>query len=327
MADQDLTRQIVDSADQPWPDMKAQPRSFFKVPLCNDLSELNADVAFIGMPFDQGTFGRPGARFGPDAVRDAPRAYAYSDPFGDQSDAGGYFDIDFGGDLLKGVTMADCGNVTTLPSDVQTNFDKLTRAVETVVSRGSFPVVVGGDHSITYPVVRGLSSFAPLNIVHFDAHLDYSHDYQGVLHTHGSPIRRCRELSHVNHISSIGIRTARRRPYADAQDHGSLIITTDRFHALGPVGVVDLIPSGENLYITFDIDVMDPSQAPATGTPEIGGLFYQEVRECLTALVNKSNLIGFDLVEVAPPYDSSQMTAQLAGRLIIDMLAARFPSR
>ena len=223
--------------------------------------------------------------------------------------------------------MVDCGNVTTLPSDVLTNFDKLTRSVEKVVSRGAFPVVVGGDHSITYPVVRGLSSFAPLNIVHFDAHLDYSHDYQGVLHTHGSPIRRCRELPHVNHITSIGIRTARRRPYEDSQNHGSLIVTTNQFRALGPGGVVDLIPAGENLYITFDIDVMDPSQAPATGTPEIGGLFYQEVKECLVDLVNKSNLIGFDLVEVAPLYDSSEITVQLGARLIIDILTARFPSR
>jgi agmatinase len=108
--------------------------------------------------------------------------------------------------------MADCGYVTTLPSNVLNNFDKLTRSVEKVVSRGTFPVVVGGDHAIIYPVVRGLSKFAPLNIVHFDAHLDYSHDYQGVLHTHGSPIRRCRELPFVNYITSAGIRTARRQP-------------------------------------------------------------------------------------------------------------------
>ena len=83
--------------------------------------------------------------------------------------------------------MADCGNITTIPSNVHRNFDKLTQAVAKVVERGSFPVVVGGDHAITYPVVRGLGHFAPLNIVHFDAHLDYSHDYQGELYTHGTP--------------------------------------------------------------------------------------------------------------------------------------------
>jgi len=307
--------------------IKAQPRSFFKAPLCTNLDELNADVAIIGMPFDQGTFGRPGARFGPDAIRDAPRAYAYVDPFGEQKEAGGFFDIDVADELLRGVTMADCGNITTLPSDVLRNFEKLTRVVEKVVERGSFPVVVGGDHSITFPVVRGLSKFVPLNIVHFDAHMDYTHDYQGVIYSHGSPIRRCRELPFVNHITSIGIRSVRRKPYEESQKDGSLIVSTEGFRELGPQGVVDLIPQAENLYITFDIDVMDPSQAPGTGTPEVGGLFYHEARDCLVALVKKSNLVAFDLVEVAPPYDSSELTIQLGARLIIDVLAARFPSR
>lgn len=327
MSEHTPSTQYTQSSERPWPDIKAQPRTFFKSPLCSDLDQLKADVAFIGMPFDQGTFGRPGARYGPDAVRDAPRAYAYSDPYGRQTDAEGFFDIDAGDELLRGVTMADCGNITTLPSDVLTNFDKLTRVVEKVVQRGSFPVVVGGDHSSTFPVVRALGQFAPLNIVHFDAHLDYSHDYQGVMYTHGSPIRRCRELPFVQHITSVGIRSARRKPYEESQQHGSLIITTHQFHRLGPLGVAEQIPPSENLYITLDIDVMDPSQAPGTGTPEIGGLFYQEVRDCLTALIRKHHLVGFDLVEVAPPYDSSELTSQLGARLIMDMLAARFPSR
>ncbi len=310
-----------------WPIIKAQPRSFFKVPLCTDMETLHADVAFIGVPFDQGTFGRPGARFGPDAIRDAPRAYSYSDPYGRQIDAEGFFDIDTGGELLQGVTMADCGNITVVPSDVMGNFDKLTEAVEKAVEKGSLPVVVGGDHAITFPVVRGMKQFGPLNMVHFDAHMDYTHDVQGVLHTHGSPIRRCHELPFVNHITSVGIRTSRRKPYEESQQDGNLVITTKRFHQLGPRAVVDLIPKGENLYITLDIDVMDPSQAPGTGTPETGGLGYQEMRECLVALVDKCNLVGFDLVEVAPPYDSSEITVQMAASLIIDILAARFPSK
>ena len=319
--------QTSDSDGRQVPIIKAQPRSFFKSPLCADLDLLDADVAFVGVPFDQGTLGRPGARFGPDAIRDAPRAYSYSDPFGRQEEAEGYFDIDAGGELLRGVTMADCGNVTILPSEVLDNFDRLTQVVEKVVDRGAFPVVVGGDHAITYPAVRGLSKYEPLNIVHFDAHMDYSHDYQGVLYSHGSPIRRCRELPFVGHISSVGIRTARRKPYEESQRDGSLIITTSRFRQLGPQGVVDLIPKAENLYVTFDIDVMDPGQAPGTGTPEVGGLHYEELRDCVVALARRENLVGFDMVEVAPPYDSSEITVQVAARLIIDILAARFPSQ
>ena len=312
---------------QDWPILRAQPRSFFKAPLCTDLDRLEVDIAFIGVPFDQGTLGRPGARFGPDAIRDAPRAYSYLDPFGRQAEAEGFFDIDAGDELLRGVTMADCGNVAILPSDVSRNFDMLTHVVEKVVERGSLPVVVGGDHAITYPAVRGFSKYSPLNIVHFDAHMDYAHDYGGVLYSHGSPIRRCRELPFVNHISSLGIRSARRKPYEDSQRDGSLIVTTNRFRQLGPQGVADLIPQADNLYITFDIDVMDPGQAPGTGTPEVGGLHYEELRDCLVSLVKRDNLVGFDLVEVAPPYDSSEITTQVAARLIIDILAARFPSR
>ncbi len=312
---------------RPWPSLRARPRSFFNAPLCEDIEGLEADVAFIGIPFDQGTLGRPGARFGPDALRDAPRAYSYSDPYGTQGVADGFFDIDAGDELLRGVVMADCGNVPIVPSEVTGNFDRITRAVQQVVERGALPVAVGGDHAITFPVVRGLSNFAPLNIVHFDAHLDYTHDVQDALYTHASPIRRCRELDFVGHITSVGIRSARRIPYEEALRDGSLIISGSRFREMGPKAVADAIPASENLYITFDVDVLDPTQAPGTGTPETGGLFYQEARECLLAIIARSNLVAFDVVEVAPPYDNSELTVQVAAQLMQDILAARFPSR
>lgn len=312
---------------EPWPTLRAQPRTFFNAPLCPDIQNLTADIAFIGVPFDQGTLGRPGARFGPDALRDAPRAYSYSDPYGRQSAAEGFFDIDAQQELLRGITMADCGNVPIVPSEITANFDRITRAVQQAAQQGALPAIIGGDHAITFPAVRGLSQFAPLNLVHFDAHLDYTHDIQDALYTHASPIRRCRELPYVSHITSIGIRSARRIPYQEAIRDGSLIISQRRFRELGPQAVADLIPPAENLYITFDVDVLDPSQAPGTGTPETGGLFYEETRQCLTALLSKSNLVAFDLVEVAPPYDNSQLTVQIAARLIQDILAARFPSR
>ena len=321
------TPQPPNRPQEPWPTLRAQPRTFFNAPLCPDIQQLNADIAFISVPFDQGTLGRPGARFGPDALRDAPRAYSYSDPYGRQSAAEGFFDIDAQQELLRGITMADCGNVPIVPSEITANFDRITRAVQQAAQQGALPAIIGGDHAITFPAVRGLSQFAPLNLVHFDAHLDYTHDIQDALYTHASPIRRCRELPYVGHITSIGIRSARRIPYQEAIRDGSLIISQRRFRELGPQAVADLIPPAENLYITFDVDVLDPSQAPGTGTPETGGLFYEETRQCLTALLSKSRLVAFDLVEVAPPYDNSQLTVQIAARLIQDILAARFPSR
>ncbi len=306
--------------------LDTRPRTMFRAPLCVNLDELTADVAFIGMPFDQGALGRPGARYGPDALRDAPRAYSYLDPFGHGQDAEGFFDADAGDELLRGVTMADCGNVTVSASDALHSFERLAGVVERVARRGAMPVILGGDHAVTFPAVAGLAQFAPLDIVHFDAHLDYTHHYHGAMLTHGSPIRRCRELSHVGNITSIGIRSVRRAPYEEAVSDGSHIITARQFHELGPEAVAESIAVGPNLYVTFDVDALDPTQAPGTGTPEIGGLFYEEARRCLTALVRRANLVAFDIVEVAPPYDVSQLTVQVAARLVTDILAARFPS-
>ena len=312
--------------EERWPDIRANPRTFYSCPRLEDLDELDAKVAFVGMPFDQGTFGRPGARFGPDAVRDA-RSYSYVGYGGMQFDqeAAGYFDSDRGVELLAGVTMADCGNITVVPSDILDNFQKLTNVVEKIVSRDSFPVVVGGDHAITFPVVRGLGAHAPLDIVHFDAHMDYSHETQGVLYTHGSPIRRCRELPFVRNISSIGIRKESRKVYDEAIADGNLVMTTRRFKELGPEAAMAEIPSSENLYVTIDIDVLDPSDAPGTGTPEVWGLRYEELRDSLVALARNHKVVAFDMVEVAPPYDHADITSMTASRLIIDFLSEIFP--
>ena len=309
------------------PPVDVRPRTMFRTPFCTDIDNLTADVAFLGMPFDQGTLGRPGARYGPDALRDAPRAYSYADPYGAGKDAEGFFDADAGDELLRGITMADCGNVSVTAADVVHNFTRLAATVERIAGRGALPVILGGDHAITFPAVAGLSRFAPLDIVHFDAHLDYTHHYNGAMLTHGSPIRRCHELAHVGSITSIGIRSVRRAPYEDAISHGNTVITTRQFRQRGPEEVAASIATGPNLYITFDVDVLDPTQAPGTGTPEVGGLFYEETRRCLTALVTRANLVAFDVVEVAPPYDVSDLTVQVAARLIADILAARFPSR
>ena len=318
---------LPDATSGDVPALDPRPRTMFRVPRCESIEQLEADIAFVGMPFDQGTFGRPGARYGPDALRDAPRAYSYLDPYGQGRDAEGFFDADAGDELLRGVTMADCGNVTVNPSDVVHNFERLAGVVARIAERGAMPVILGGDHAITFPVVAGLGQFAPVDIVHFDAHLDYTHDYQGTLLTHGSPIRRCQELEHVGSITSVGIRSVRRAPYEEAMAHGNTVVTSRQFREMGPEAVAESLAVGSNLYITFDVDVLDPTQAPGTGTPEVGGLYYEECRSCLTALVGRANLVAFDVVEVAPPYDVSDLTAQVATRLITDILAARFPSR
>jgi agmatinase len=254
-----------------WPDSRAQPRSFFGAPLVEDIMDLKADIAFVGMPFDQGTTNRPGARFGPNAIRDA-RGYSYTG-WGEPrpKPAHGYFDIDAGVTLLAGVTMADCGDVTVAPSNAELGFDRLTRVVGRILAAGAFPVIVGGDHSITFPAVRAFADFGKIDIVHFDAHMDYSHDYQGVLYTHGSPIRRCAELPFVRGTSSIGIRVAHKKTYEEAMQRGVHVLTADQFRNLGPKRAMEQVLASDAIYLTIDIDVLDPIYAPGTGTPEPGG--------------------------------------------------------
>ena len=307
-----------------WPVSRARPRSFFRTPLCGDLASLSADVAFLGVPFDQGTYQRPGARYGPNAIRDVERVYEYMDPWEDK-EAAGYFDVDAGATLLQGVTMADCGDVTILPADVERNLDKVTRAVAAILERGAFPIIVGGDHSITFPAVRAFEHFAPLDVVHLDAHEDFSHSLQGVQYHHGCPIRRVRELPFVRNITSVGIRWARKDVYEEALRLGVRHVTAEEFLREGAARIAEAVPSTESLYISLDVDVLDPAYAPGTGTPVPGGLSYFQVRDFLKALARCSRVVGFDVMEVAPAYDWAQTTAMNAAKLIIDLLSVVFP--
>lgn len=310
-----------------WPDRWTYPRSFFGTPICEDLDELDAQVAFLGVPFDQGTTNRPGARFGPNGVRDT-MVYRYVNVAGEggAAVAPGYFDIDTVTTLLEGVTMADCGDVNVAPSNVDLGFERLTRSLESILDRGAFPVIVGGDHAVTFPAVRAFQRYDPLDIVHFDAHLDFTHAYQGeVMYAHGSPIRRCSELSFVRNITSIGLRVVRKDPYEDALQRGVQMISAGRFRELGPEGVVEIVPEARNLYVTVDIDVLDPMQAPGTGTPAVGGLFYEELRDALRLLPSRGRIVGLDVVEVAPMYDHAETTTRVAAQLILDLLGVLFP--
>ena len=306
-----------------YPASRARPRSFFKAPLCNDPSQLRAAIAFLGVPYDQGTYQRPGARYGPNGIRDTERLYDYLDPW-EEKEAQGYFDIDAGGMLLEGVTMDDCGDVTILPADVERNFQKVTRAVRQILDPGAFPVTVGGDHSITFPTIRAFDRYHPLDVVHLDAHQDFSHDLQGVRYHHGCPIRRVRELPFVGHITSVGVRQARKEVYEEALRLGIKTITTEQFRQMGPEEVAREIPRAKHLYISLDIDVIDPVYAPETGTPAPGGLSYFQVRDLLWALVERGEVVGFDVMEVAPPYDCAQNTAYIAARLMLDLLSRKF---
>jgi len=291
--------------------------TFLKAPLVEPGGTWQADVAFLGIPFDQATGFRPGTRFGPRALRDiSVRLSALS-----VEGKPGYYDLR-SGETRAACSFVDTGDVDILPLLWERSFDAITSSVATILSRCALPVIVGGDHSVTFPILRAFSRHEPLTVVQFDAHLDYRDDAGGVRYGHGNVLRRVRELPFVERLVSLGIRSLRTRRddrEAHARD-GNLIVPSFDIHARGPDGIADLLPRHRNVYITFDIDAFDPGIAPGTGTPEVGGLSYEQARRLLELIIGHNRLVGFDLVEVNPSLDVSQITALLGLQIIIETI-------
>ena len=278
------------------------------------------DVAVVGVPQDQAVTNRPGARFGPRAIREASQMYGsvYDEELG-------FYDIELGRHLLGGVRIVDYGDVPVQPTLTDFNLDLITEMFSVILQAGVFPLTLGGDHSIAFPVVRAFNGVA-LDLVHFDTHADFMDDEMGfgLRHTHGNPIKRISELPNINRITQVGMRGLETpgRVHQEAVARGSNIITAGEALENGMDWVVEQVPTAPNIYVTIDIDVLDPSVAPGTGTPEPGGFSYLEMKKILTALPERGNVVGFDIVEVNPLFDCGGITSLVAARLALDFLAA-----
>ena len=295
--------------------------TFCKFPYVKELENNKVDVAIVGAPLDQGSFNRVGAREGPRAIRQASQLY------GTAFVANlGFYDVELGGYKLGNTKIVDYGDVPVAPTLSHENLDSITDTIKEIHRHNVLPVVLGGDHSITYPVIRALDD-VPFSIVHFDTHMDFGDDIMDIQISHANPIKRASELDHVKGITQIGIRGLLNPEFYvdEANDYGARVITSIEVINKGTDWVVNQIPETENIYVTIDIDVLDPSVAPGTGTPEPGGLSYLHMRDMLTSLPKKGKIVGFDLVEVNPLYDPTGITAQVAARLILDFLAAFRP--
>ncbi|WP_338469726.1 agmatinase [Niallia sp. XMNu-256] len=291
--------------------------TFGKYPVCPDLEQLDADVAVIGVPNDMGTQWKSGARMGPRAIREGSTLYSFG--------LDGAYDIE--NDIMylgPDWKVVDCGDVDMVHGDLMQCHENTEEAIRKIVSKGAMPVVLGGDHSITAAVGKGLEELGPFHVIQIDAHLDWADHRSGQRYGHGSCIRRLSEMDHVQQIFQFGIRgisSSKKEDVVAAKEYGSTILSPRQMRKIGLEQLLEKIPAGEKYYVTIDIDGIDPSIAPGTGTPSPGGLLYDEVNELLEGIAKRGEVVAFDIVEVAPQYDPTGMTGQTAARISLDLLS------
>jgi agmatinase len=287
--------------------------TFVRLPELRDIDR--CDVAILGIPFDSGVSFRPGARFGPHAIRQASRMLRPQfhpihemEPFA----------------LLQG---ADAGDVACNPFDIMESIGQIERGADEVLERARSIVSIGGDHTVLLPLLRSMGrKHGPVALVHFDAHLDTWDTYFGAPYTHGTLLRRAGEEGLFRDDASmhVGIRG----PLYSAQDmiddagFGFRTIRTEDVHGEGVEGVIQRIRErvGDHpLYVSIDIDSLDPAHAPGTGTPEIGGLTSRELLMILRGLAGL-RLVSADVVEVSPPYDHADLTSLAAATVVYELV-------
>ncbi|MCY4179608.1 MAG: agmatinase [Litoreibacter sp.] len=297
--------------------------TFAKRPYVEDWSKIEADVAVIGAPFDGGTQYRPGARFGPRAVREASTLFSFGH-------AGAYDHEDDATYLPEEVRIVDLGDADIIHTDTDGSHRNIEKAVRAALGAGALPVTIGGDHSVNIPCIKAFSDQGDIHLLQIDAHLDFVDERHGVRNGHGNPMRRAAEKPYVTGLTQLGIRnvsSTAKEGYADARAMGSDILSVRQCRAIGPEALLERIPKGANIYITIDIDAFCPSIAPGTGTPSHGGFLYYEVLELLQHVAYRNHVVGIDLVEVAPDYDPTDSTAILAAQLLMNLLGFIFHAR
>ncbi len=297
--------------------------TFGKRAYVENWDDIQADVAIIGAPFDGGTQFRPGARFGPRAVREASTLFAFGH-------AGAYDHEDDAIYLGPETTIVDMGDADIVHTDTQTSHDNIEFAVRKALAANALPVTIGGDHSVNIPCINAFAEHEPFHILQIDAHLDFVDERHGVRAGHGNPMRRAAEKPYVTGLTQIGIRnvsSTAKEGYEDARRMGSDILSVRQARALGPQATAARIPANTPLYVTIDIDAFCPSIAPGTGTPSHGGFLYYDVLELLQSVCQSHEIIGIDLVEVAPDYDHTGSTATLAAQILLNFLGFIFHAR
>ena len=285
------------------------------------LAERRPDVAIVGAPLDEGVTHRPGARFGPLAIRQA--SYTH-----------GEHSLQLGVEPFKELDVVDAGDANIVPAWLERGHAMIHRKVREVAASGAIPIVLGGDHSITWPSATAVAEVRfprSIGIVHFDAHADTAPDDWGVLAAHGTPMRRLIESGAVKGRNFIQVGLRGYWPGVEVFDwmrhHGLRYHFMTEIEERGAEAVVDdaiaeALDGPDAIYLSLDVDVIDPGMAPGTGTPEPGGLLTREVLRAVRRVVTRVELAGMDIVEVSPPYDHAEVTAMAAHRAALEAISA-----
>lgn len=312
MSNKNIKYKPVDSLQSP---RFSGVRTFMRLPHGQGLSD--ADVAVFGVPFDSGVSLRPGARFGPAAIRDESIILKPYCPLTDVN-------------IVENISVLDYGDVDTIPGYIEESYDKMEEKMVEICRAGVIPVCMGGDHSISLPLLRGLTKELgePVALLHFDAHSDTIPGYFGKKYNHGTPFYWAIEEGLIKPENSIQVGIRGPLYSKDALDYpkekGLKIITGPELHDLGVTDAIKAIReriSGHPVYISFDVDFLDAAYAPGTGTPEIGGFTTHQALQLMVGSCLGMDLKGMDLVEVLPAQDNAGITA-LAGASLIHLFLA-----
>lgn len=296
--------------------------TFAHAPLVQPGDDVDADVVVLGVPWDGGTGLRGGARHGPRALREASQRV----PLWTAEQPTGYWDVASEQTRLRGVRVVDAGDVAVVRASQEGTNAAIIAAARAARHTGKLLVTLGGDHSITFPLVQAFDDHANLGIVQLDAHLDFADTVQGVRLNSSTALRRIAELPFVGPMAVLGLRGLRTDPaaWAAARDRGNFLVTRHSLHANGWAATLSRLPPMTHCYLTIDIDVLDPTLAPGVSAPELDGLSYHELRTIVRAVAHHTPIIGVDLVETSSPLDPAGLTALAGAQILVEVLAAIF---
>ena len=291
--------------------------TFGKYPYIEDWDKIKADIAVLGAPFDAGSQFRSGARMGPRGIREASTLFSFGH--------GGAYDHEDDITYLPADTtgIVDIGDADIIHTDTMQSHANIEFGVKKILEAKAIPVVLGGDHSVNIPCINAFKNEDPIHIIQIDAHLDFVNERHGVRFGHGNPMYRASEKEYVSGMTQIGIRnvsSTAREGYIEAKERGSKIFSVRQFRKMGISQILNTIPKNIRYYLTIDIDAFDPSIASGTGTPSHGGFYYYEILELIDGLTKQGNIVGLDLVEVAPDYDITNSTSTLAAQLLMNIM-------